>query len=108
MKKAIEITKVGFSINIERDYKDNEKINSYIPTEKNIKLLSKLTKDILNKKNGSYILSGAYGSGKSYFLSVLLNILSVKNNNEINIFLNRAEQKFPIKDLYSKLKDEKN
>ncbi len=107
MKKAIEITKVGFSINIERDYKDNEKINSYIPTEKNIKLLSKLTKDILNKKNGSYILSGAYGSGKSYFLSVLLNILSVKNNNEINIFLNRAEQKFPIKDLYSKLKDEK-
>lgn len=107
MNKVIEITKVGFSINIERDYKNNKKINSYIPTEKNIKLLSKLIREILNQKNGSYILSGAYGSGKSYFLSILLNLLSVENNDEINTFLNRADQKFPIKELYSELSNEK-
>ena len=107
MDKVIEITKVGFSVNIERDYKDNEKINSYIPTEKNIKLLAKLTKGVLNKKNGSYILSGAYGSGKSYFLSVLLNLLSVENKSKIDIFLNRAEEKFPIKEIYSKLNEQK-
>lgn len=107
MDKVIEITKVGFSVNIERDYKDNEKINSYIPTEKNIKLLTKLTKGVLNKKNGSYILSGAYGSGKSYFLSVLLNLLSAENENEIDIFLNRADEKFPIKETYSKFNNQK-
>ncbi|MGL5936102.1 MAG: hypothetical protein ACRCZI_10845 [Cetobacterium sp.] len=107
MNKVIEITKVGFSVNIERDYSDNQKINSYIPTEKNVKLLAKLAKSVLNKKNGSYILSGAYGSGKSYFLSVLLNLLSVKNEKEIDIFLNRADEKFPIKEICSKFNGEK-
>ncbi|MGL5056256.1 MAG: hypothetical protein ACRC6A_02655 [Fusobacteriaceae bacterium] len=107
MEKSIEITKVGFSVNIERDYKENQKINSYIPTEKNIKLLAKLGKGILNQKDGSYILSGAYGSGKSYFLSVLLNLLSVSNDGEVDIFLNRAEEKFPIKDIYQNFDDAK-
>ncbi|MGL5051476.1 MAG: hypothetical protein ACRC6E_12745 [Fusobacteriaceae bacterium] len=107
MKKVIEITKVGFSVNIERDFRENKIINSYIPTEKNIKLLVKLGKGILNKKDGSYILSGAYGSGKSYFLSVLLNLLSVQNNDEVDIFLNRAEKKFPVKDICKKFNNEK-
>ncbi|MGL6065429.1 MAG: hypothetical protein ACRC0R_00020 [Cetobacterium sp.] len=107
MKNVIEFTKVGFSVNIERDFKKNKIINSYIPTEKNIKLLAKLGKGILNKKDGSYILSGAYGSGKSYFLSVLLNLLSVENTGEIDRFLNRAEEKFPVKNVYQKFDKEK-
>ncbi|MEG2847715.1 MAG: hypothetical protein RR904_02940 [Bacilli bacterium] len=107
MNKGIQITKVGFSVNIENDYKNNEKINAYIPTEKNIKLLAKIGESILNKKNGSYILSGAYGSGKSFFISVLLNLLSVENQGEIDVFLNRAQKMFQLKKTYEKLKDKK-
>ena len=107
MNKGIQITKVGFSVNIENDYKKNEKINAYIPTEKNIKLLAKISESILGKKNGSYILSGAYGSGKSFFMSVLLNLLSVENQGEIDVFLNRAEKRFQLKKTYEKLKDKK-
>lgn len=107
MNKGIQITKVGFSVNIENDYKNNEKINAYIPTEKNIKLLAKIGESILNKKNGSYILSGAYGSGKSFFISVLLNLLSVENQGKIDVFLNRAQKMFQLKKTYEKLKDKK-
>ncbi|MDX8335214.1 hypothetical protein [Candidatus Cetobacterium colombiensis] len=107
MNKGIQVTKVGFSVNIENDYKKNEKINAYIPTEKNIKLLAKIGESILGKKNGSYILSGAYGSGKSFFISVLLNLLSVENQGEIDVFLNRAEKRFQLKKTYEKLKDKK-
>lgn len=107
MKKGIEITKVGFSVNIENDYKVNTKINAYIPTERNIRLLSKLGESIIDKKDGAYILSGAYGSGKSFFISVLLNLLSVENQGEIDIFLKRSEEKFQLKKTYEKFKDKK-
>lgn len=76
MKDVVKIIESGYSINIKNDYRNNKKINAYIPTIKNIRLLDKFIKDITNKKASSYILSGAYGTGKSYFVSVLANLLS--------------------------------
>ena len=39
INRGIEVIETGFSVNIENDFKINEKINAYIPTEKNTKLL---------------------------------------------------------------------
>lgn len=105
--RGIEVIKTGFSVNIENDFKINKKINAYIPTEKNIKLLAKIGEGIINKKEGAYILSGAYGSGKSFFISVLLNLFSIRDKNEIGVFLERAEKKFPLSKTYNKLNHDK-
>lgn len=76
IKDVVKIIESGYSINIKNDYRNSKKINAYIPTIKNIRLLDKFIKDITNKEPSSYILSGAYGTGKSYFISVLTNLLS--------------------------------
>ncbi|OQY10736.1 MAG: hypothetical protein B6I28_00315 [Fusobacteriia bacterium 4572_132] len=76
IKDVVKIIESGYSINIKNDYKNNNKINAYIPTIKNIRLLDKFITNITNEEASSYILSGAYGTGKSYFISVLANLLS--------------------------------
>lgn len=105
--RGIEVIQTGFSVNIENDFKSSKKMNAYIPTEKNIKLLTKILDDIIEKREGSYILSGAYGSGKSFFISVLLNLLNVRKKEDIEVFLKKAEEKFPISKTYEKLQEDK-
>ncbi len=107
INRGIEVIETGFSVNIENDFKINEKINAYIPTEKNIKLLAKISEGIINKEKGAYLLSGAYGSGKSFFISVLLNLFAIRSKNEIKIFLERAEKYFPLSETFNKLNDNK-
>ena len=104
---GIEVIHTGFSVNIENDFQNSKKMNAYIPTEKNIKLLTKILDEIVAKREGSYILSGAYGSGKSFFISILLNLLKVRKKEDIKIFLEKAEVKFPILNTYEKLKNDK-
>ena len=78
----IELTNAfKYSINLRYDIGDINKINSFIPTRKNLELF----KDIFSsfKKNPisrSRILIGAYGTGKSYFSMILGSILSDKEN----------------------------
>jgi len=72
-----------YSVNIKYDLGDFEKINSFIPTEKNVELF----KDVFSsfKKNPTTrarILTGAYGTGKSFFGMVLGSILSFKDKSE--------------------------
>ena len=63
------------SINIKNDYKNKQKMNEYYPTYKNMRLLDKFLMGIEKKQEGSVILSGAYGTGKSYLVSLLLSVL---------------------------------
>ncbi|MBC2853451.1 hypothetical protein [Cetobacterium sp. 2G large] len=79
MEKIINILNTNnYSINLKSDYNNKSKINSYYPTFNNMRLLDKVLLSIDNKTNGSIILSGAYGTGKSYFTALLLSILSSK------------------------------
>lgn len=96
------------SINIKNDYKNKEKMNEYYPTYKTMRLLDKLLKGIEKKQEGSVILSGAYGTGKSYLVSLLLSILdrdfSIENYNNL---LEKTKSKYDIEDRFKKFQNKK-
>ncbi len=95
MENFLKIVDTGYSINVKSDYKNDNKINSYIPVSKNLKLADKIWNDILNKKSSSYIISGAYGTGKSYFTAILSHILSKNFKlDQIEIFSKIAKEKY--------------
>lgn len=76
MEKIIKILNTNnYSINLRSDFTNKEKLNVYYPTFNNMRLLDKILLSIHNKTNGAIILSGAYGSGKSYFTALLASIL---------------------------------
>lgn len=79
-----------YSINICRDYRNTDLMNSYIPNFKNLQLMNKIKNHIVNTEKKAVQISGSYGTGKSYLLSVLLNILTNK------------ESKVDLADLYKK------
>lgn len=77
MREIVDILKTNTSsINIKNDYTNLEKINLYYPSYKTLKLLEKFLKIISSNRRGSFILEGAYGTGKSFFTAILLNVLS--------------------------------
>lgn len=82
MNKILNILEsFKYSINIKDDYLNNEKIIGFFPTYKTIHRLIKFINMINSKNNGSLLLSGAYGTGKSFQIAVLLAILTSKENN---------------------------
>lgn len=76
MIKQIESFK--YSGNLKYDlYKDN-KLTQYIPTQNSIKALKEIFTDVTTdhrEKKAARLIYGAYGSGKSTFLTVLASIL---------------------------------
>lgn len=100
MKDIVNILNTNnYSINLKNDFNNLDKINSYYPTFNNMRLLDKILTSIDNKTNGAILLSGAYGTGKSYFASILLNILNEKS--EENIYENlikKSEKIYNIED----------
>lgn len=96
MKNTIQILDTNkYSINVKDDYLDIKKINAYYPTYKNMHILDKFLNIIKKKNQGSVILSGAYGTGKSYLISILLNILSGKYK-DYKPFIEKAKLKYNI------------
>ena len=84
MNKVLNILgSFKYSINIKDDYLNNEKINGFFPTYKTTHRLIKFLNNIKNKNNGASLLSGSYGTGKSFQIAVLLAILTSKKNNLI-------------------------
>lgn len=97
--KISEILKIlktfNYSINIKRDYVNEEKINFYMPTYRNLHLLHKYIDSITENNKKAFILSGAYGTGKSYLISILLNLLSKDfDKNKTNIFFDKAKKEY--------------
>lgn len=109
MKNIINILDTNkYSINIESDYQDKNKINNYYPSYKNLRLLEKFLMMIDKKKEGSVLLSGAYGTGKSYLISILLNILDENfDMRNYSSFLAKSTQKYNIKEILNKYKKKK-
>ena len=95
-----------YSINIKDDYLNNEKIIGFFPTYKTIHRLTKFINIINSKNNGSLLLSGAYGTGKSFQIAVLLAILTSKSNNiDFDILLQKMQNEDKnINDILSSIK----
>lgn len=69
-----------YSVNIAYDLNNKNKIKNYIPTNSGLKLLEEIlitTRD--SSSDRSRILIGAYGSGKSHIILIILSILMKKD-----------------------------
>lgn len=65
-----------YSINIQHDLFEAEKLRQYVPLEHSIKVFNELFSNIVdNKVIHSRILYGSYGTGKSHLVTVLATIL---------------------------------
>lgn len=87
---------IQYSINLEMDYKDNQKLKEYIHTYKSVEIIDEIicSLDENNLKNKSKIMIGPYGKGKSYLALYIMNLL---NDND------KSEEKYS--DLLDKAKD---
>jgi hypothetical protein len=104
MNRFLNIIESGYSINIKADYKNSLKMNSYIPVSKNLKLADRIMDDITSKNPSSYIISGAYGTGKSYFTAILAHILSEGfKSKDVELFIKKSKEKYS--EIEERLKD---
>ena len=94
------------SINLKRDLSNEALANSYYPSHQNLLKLEKLISNFNNKKNGSFIINGAYGTGKSYFMLMLMHLLLDTNEEKENL-LKKFDEMHSIKGVVNKLKDKK-
>ena len=92
------------SINIRDDFRDPGKLNSFIPTQRNTRLIEEYLDIIIKGKQKSLLLSGAYGTGKSYLISVILGLLAGKfASKDISTLLEKIKNISPT--CCKKLKD---
>lgn len=75
---------IQYSINLEMDYKDNQKLKEYIHTYKSVEIIDEIicSFDENNLKNKSKIMIGPYGKGKSYLALYIMNLLNDKDKSE--------------------------
>ncbi|MCI7188226.1 MAG: AAA family ATPase [Fusobacterium mortiferum] len=109
MEKIIHILNTNnYSINLRSDYTDKEKLNAYYPTFNNMRLLDKFLLSIDNKTNGAIILSGAYGTGKSYLTALLASILGTDlKYKDYDNLLKKAKDIYDISESLKKAKRKK-
>ena len=86
-----------YSINVQLDMENSEKLLHYIPNDTSIKLLKEYFIDMIkdSPSNHSRMIYGSYGTGKSHFLTVLSMLASKQFANDIayETFLNRIKVK---------------
>ena len=93
MSKMIQ-TASGFqySVNIEYDLHNTEKLGNFIPTRSSLSLLEDILESTQNSAtNRARILIGAYGKGKSHIVLTILSLLMKKDRN-LFIHLNEKLQ----------------
>lgn len=65
-----------YSINIQYDLMNSNKIKGYIPTRKSVEILNEyLLNVVIDDRDKSTVLIGPYGKGKSHLLLVLLGLM---------------------------------
>lgn len=81
--KIIEIFDTfKYSCNVKTDYLDESRINAFLPNYELVEHLKGMITDITAKNSTkSILISGAYGTGKSYLISILCSILSQNTLN---------------------------
>lgn len=95
-----------YSVNIKFDIGDFNKLDTYVPTAKNVKLFMELFDSFRNNAvSRAHLLTGSYGTGKSLFGTILGTVLSEKSEIEkYDKFIDKI-MRFNI-NLANKLKDE--
>ena len=76
-----------YSINLQFDINNINKIKEYIPTSDSCEVLEHYYDSIFNNFNKSTILIGPYGKGKSHLLLVLLTLLNDYKESDTDILL---------------------
>lgn len=72
-----------YSINLNLDYLDKYKKNSYIPTSKSVEIIYDIVQSLKNNnKSKSKILIGPYGKGKSHLALYIIGLLADKKRSE--------------------------
>lgn len=93
-KDLLEVNKnFQYSVNIEYDLNNAEKIKEYIPTSDVCDVLKIYVGSVLGQSNNekrATLLVGPYGKGKSFLILSLLQIICFENKN-IDILLNKIK-----------------
>ena len=108
-KELINLNKsFQYSINLQYDIDNIDKVKGYIPTKQSIRILKEYLKNIvLDTTDKTTVLIGPYGKGKSHLALVILSILSSDNKTIINDLVKKIkdideETAALIKDLLKK------
>lgn len=83
------------SINLNLDFKDRSKINSYIVTYKSVEIISEILKTFKNNsKNKAKLLTGPYGKGKSHLALYIADLLSnsYRKSENYKLLLNKSKE----------------
>ena len=82
-----------YSVNIEYDLHNEEKIKEYIPTSDVCDVLKLYVKSILGyEKNRATLLVGPYGKGKSFLILSLLRIVCFEPNKNTNTLIDKIKK----------------
>ena len=74
-----------YSINIQYDLMNPNKISGYIPTKKSLEILNQyLINAIIEDGDRASVLIGPYGKGKSHLLLILLSLMCGTSNKEMD------------------------
>lgn len=73
-----------YSVNLQFDINNIEKIKEYIPTKDGCELLKSYLNSIIHGKNRATTLIGPYGKGKSHLLLVLITLLDDYEKEDIS------------------------
>lgn len=85
-----------YSINLNYDLMNDDKIDCYIPTKKSIEILNDyLLSTVSDNKDNATVLVGPYGKGKSHLLLILIAILYGSDKNKT---LNKLVDKIKVID----------
>ena len=94
-----------YSINLQFDINNINKIKEYIPTSDSCEVLEHYYDSIFNNFNKSTILIGPYGKGKSHLLLVLLTLLNDYKESDTDVIECLLDKINNINsDLYIKIK----
>ncbi|UEL46430.1 hypothetical protein [Terrisporobacter hibernicus] len=83
------------SINLNLDFKDRSKTNSYIVTYKSVEIINEIIKTFNdNSKNKAKLLTGPYGKGKSHLALYIAHLLSnsEKNPEDYKLLLKKSNE----------------
>ncbi|MDK2584454.1 hypothetical protein QOZ83_01160 [Romboutsia sedimentorum] len=96
---------IQYSINIDLDYKDESKKQSYILTSKSVDIINEIVSTFDNKnKNKSKILIGPYGKGKSHLALYIMGLVSNNRSDEkYNLLLDKSKEQG--EDVYENIKE---
>lgn len=96
---------IQYSINIDLDYKDENKKQSYILTSKSIEIINEVISTFDNEnKNKSKILIGPYGKGKSHLALYIMGLVSDSNRSDEKYSLLIKKGKEQGEEVYNNIK----